>query len=245
MTNLKSSIIDKLTTKNTDMHGRRTVNAAASVDSSDYTTQKEVRDLIDDLTTQLNSLQKQIGNTLGVSVPLELISIHPNIANATDSQLVIGDTNVDRNNISLLSYGPNNQYIAFGAKFKKGVWIATDTDIVYLYRDATGISVYTSMGNTIGAAMGAATLSGQFLYNSLFALNTGPSVNKIETTIHNPGVDTSIPTEKAVRSLVAGFTGTFTFNDYALSGNLIIGYTLSVSAAHVVTVDHGLIQSVT
>lgn len=64
---IQNSVLDKLATRNMDLHGRRIVNAGPSIDRNDYVTRAEVialTKLIDDLTKQFNDLKAVVKGLL-------------------------------------------------------------------------------------------------------------------------------------------------------------------------------------
>lgn len=254
-TKLKDQLIDKLSVRSTDMHKRRITNAADSVNPSDYTTQKEVMGLVDKLTTDISSLQTKVGlkgdnpQFFNKALPLELVSEHINVPHASGVQFVIADGNPNRNCISFMSYANNSQYMMMGARYDPGdsFWIASDTTATLIEHASTGLLIHISTGNTLGQPCNPFKRVAQFLDNNLFALDSGASVKKIDTIVHDPGVDTSLVTEKAVRDLfntIDGYTGYVQVKYYTLSGNLVVGYTLVTTSTLQMNFEKGICKTV-
>lgn len=251
MKKLQSSLVDKLTTRDQDLKGRKITGSAPSSANSDLTTRKEVKDWIDNLSQQLSSLQKSMsgGEFISANLPLELVSKHTGVSTASGYQFLIGDGNVGRRCITFLSYNDNEQYIVMGAKWLNGAspaWIATDTTAVMLKHSGAGLVIYTSSGNTVGNVCSGFIISGQFLNGGTFGLNTGQAVNNIVTTIGTPGLDTNLATEKAIRLMLNGASGTVVLMDSSttFTGNLTIGYTFTPHYKTLVFVN-GLCTSIT
>jgi hypothetical protein len=247
---LQEQLVNNLLTRDYNARRRRIVNASDSQDPQDYTTQKEVKGLIDKLTEQIRTLQKIVGvvgegEFIPTTLPLELVDEHKGAATSTNSQFIVSSVNRDRNSISLLSYSVGWEVLAFGQNLRKGAWVATDLNSVVMEHLADGLNVRVSDGNTLGAVPVASDIVARFEKNKLFFLNTGPGVNKVATTIADPGVDTSLPTEKAVRAMVNGVTGSVVVNTYSLSGNLTIGYTLNVASTQTLNFTKGVLTSIT
>lgn len=245
---LRNQILDRLNTRDTDLHGRRITGAANSVDPSDYTTKKEVMGFIDNLQTSLDLLQKRVVDSLpGLqmnSLPVEIVSIHPNSTASSSSQLIIADVNSNRTSISFTADYTNQQSIGLGLNYIKNGWIATTASLSLIRNTTTGLRFYVAASATPGAAVTPSTLCMEMVNDGKVRLGAGASVNNIVTTISDPGSDNNLATEKAIRSLVAGYTGSFVVKTYSLSGNLTIGYSLNVASSVTVTVAKGLITGV-
>src|ERR1017187_3390785 len=67
--NLRDAKLDSLSTNNIDMRGRRSINASASVDLTDYVIQSELNDAI---ATALSSLSSGSQTSTDVVTPLSI-----------------------------------------------------------------------------------------------------------------------------------------------------------------------------